>query len=79
MQYTLVLINRIQRLATLYMIFVGSALKKSLSHKIVQYKTPYTDKLQQERFILMHLYWRKLLYTYKYMKKPADLLKVEKH
>lgn len=46
MQYTLVLINRIQRLATLYMIFVGSALKKSLSHKIVQYKTPYTDKLQ---------------------------------
>lgn len=28
MQYTLVLINRIQRLATLYMIFEGSALKK---------------------------------------------------
>lgn len=30
MQYTLVLINRIQRLATLYMIFEGSALKKNL-------------------------------------------------
>lgn len=35
MQYTLVLINRIQRLATLYMIFEGSALKKIFIQQIL--------------------------------------------
>lgn len=38
MQYTLVLINRIQRLATLYMIFVGSALKNLHSTKLFNTK-----------------------------------------
>lgn len=38
MQYTLALINRIQRLATLYMIFVGSALKNLHSTKLFNTK-----------------------------------------
>lgn len=36
MQYTLVLINRIQRLATLYMIFMGSALKHPTKFCLIQ-------------------------------------------
>lgn len=41
MQYTLVLINRIQRLATLYMIFEGSALKKKSSSNKILFNTKH--------------------------------------